>query len=204
LYVLGTPLEQRMGPRRFLVFYLLCGVAAGVAYVVMSLTVGEGHWNPIIGASGGVYGIVLAAAVYFPHFRIIFLFFPVPIRLAAIIIFSIMALTVLQGLGAGEARTGEFWSQVAHFGGAAAAAAWILLARGRPQRSPIGATLTEKIRNGRWERKLREQQKMQAEVDRILEKIHIHGIASLSAREKRLLKQATDKQREEDKRVQKL
>jgi len=200
VYFLGAPLERRMGSRRFLVFYLLCGAIAGVTYVVMSLALGQGGWIPIVGASGGVYGIILAAAVYFPHFRIIFLFFPVPIRLAAVIIFSIMALTVLQGLGAGGVKTGVFWSQVAHFGGAAAAAVWIFLSRHRP----AGSTLGERVRKGSWQRKQRERRQMQAEVDRILEKIHTHGIGSLSSREKRLLKQATERQREEDKRISKL
>jgi len=117
VYFLGAPLERRMGSRRFLVFYLLCGAIAGVTYVVMSLALGQGGWIPIVGASGGVYGIILAAAVYFPHFRIIFLFFPVPIRLAAVIIFSIMALTVLQGLGAGGGSGREAGSESSANGG---------------------------------------------------------------------------------------
>ncbi|HUU91631.1 MAG TPA: rhomboid family intramembrane serine protease, partial [Phycisphaerae bacterium] len=88
LYMFGTPLEGRWGSRRFLTFYLTCGAVAGVAYVVMGGVLALPHGIPLIGASGGVYGILLACAVLFPNFRVILVLFPVPIRLAAVIIFG--------------------------------------------------------------------------------------------------------------------
>ncbi|NLG35981.1 MAG: rhomboid family intramembrane serine protease [Lentisphaerae bacterium] len=203
VYILGTPLERKLGSRRFATFYLLCGAMAGVSYLLISLIAGAPGWVPLIGASGGVYGIILAGAVYFPHFRIIFLFFPVPIRLAAVIIFSIMVLTVLQGLGAGALQRDEFWSETAHFGGAVTAAVWIFSAHRRAG-GRGGPSLGERFRRGQWERKMRRRREIQQEIDGILAKIHTHGIASLSAREKRLLKQATEMQREEDDRIKRL
>jgi membrane associated rhomboid family serine protease len=197
LYFLGTPLEQRFGSRWFLKFYLACGVVAGIAFVLMGMIFTEGNWRPIVGASGGVYGTIVAAAVYFPHFRLIFLFFPVPIRLAAVIIFSIMGFTIISGIGGN--RDSQFWSDVAHFGGAATAGVWILL-KGKVNLPDVG----QKVRQGAWEKKIADRRRQQKEVDRILEKIHQEGINSLTGHEKRLLKKATEQQREEDKRVSRL
>ncbi|HUT56313.1 MAG TPA: rhomboid family intramembrane serine protease [Phycisphaerae bacterium] len=189
VYILGSPLEQHYGSRRFLVFYLSCGVAAGVAYAVIGALGGVPSWMPIIGASGGVYGIVLACAVYFPGFRIIFLFFPVPIRLAAIIIFGAMILLVLQAFSSG--RTDRAMSDVAHLGGAVAAAVWVW---GAPGIARAADTTKAGRARGAWQRKMREQAERQAEIDRILAKVHEQGIASLSEKEKRRLQDETRRQ----------
>ncbi len=202
LAILGSPLERHFGSRRFTGFYLLCGAVAGVFYVTVGALVRIDPSIPIIGASGGVYGIIVAAAVYFPSFKIIFLFFPVPIRVAAVFIFAIMGFTLVEGVGSivsgggfGAAKP-QFWSDVAHLGGAVTGGIWVALR----QRGPAAASssLVAKIKNGRWQKKMAERQKVQAEADRILEKIHEHGIASLTGREKRTLKKATDQQRDEE------
>ena len=199
LYLLGTPLERMWGGRRFLVFYLACGAAAGVAYVVIGLLAGLGRHIPIIGASGGVYGVLLAAAVLMPHFRVILLVFPVPIRLAALLIFGAMVLTVLSSLGRGDAAAAM--SDVAHLGGAVVAAVWVW---GLPRLRSAGRGLGGRLRQGAWQRKLTQQQGDQAEIDRILQKIHDQGIQSLSGKERRTLQQASRRQRAEDGRFDRL
>lgn len=192
LYMLGSPLEQLWGTRRFLRFYLSCGVVAGVAFVLLGLF-GLSSNTPIIGASGGVYAIVLACAVLFPHFQIIFVFFPVPIRLAAIIIFGVMALGVLQAL-AGSAP-GAAASDVAHLGGAAAAAVWLWVV---PR---LGRRAVRAPGQGNWDKKLRQRRAMQEQIDRILDKVAQHGLSSLSWSEKRTLKQGTELQRQRDRKL---
>ena len=194
LYMLGTPLEQRWGPKRFLRFYLSCGVVAGLAYVVMGAIVGMRADTPIVGASGGVYGIVLACAVLFPQFRLIFFLFPVPIRLAALIIFGGMGLLILQSVSHGV-YSGQFWSDVAHLGGAVTAAVWIWIVpmfRGTLGRARRGA------RQGAWQRKLDRRAAEETEVDRILDKIRDQGVNSLTRKEKKILQDATHRQREEE------
>ena len=193
LYFLGTAVERHFGTRRFLWFYLSCGVVAGVAYVLIGLAGALPRWLPIIGASGGVYALVLAAAVYFPRFQIIFLFFPVPIRLAATVIFGIMILTVMQSLAAD--RVAAAMSDVAHLGGAGAAAIWIWVL---PRMRAAGQQSVRRRNQGRWEAKMRRRADEQAEIDRILEKIKTQGLASLSGKEKRTLREATRRQREDD------
>jgi len=204
LYMLGTPLEGHYGSRRFISFYLLCGAVAGLLYVVVELLlIGPQATSPLVGASGGVFGIILAAAVYFPNFRILFLFFPVPIRVAAVLIFAVMGLTILVTLGGvlrGDTPQGEFWSHVAHFGGAVAAAVWIV----RERRGGLRLWKARAPAEGRWKKNMQQRTKTQHEVDRILEKIHVKGIASLTGREKRTLKKATNQQKTEDQRISRL
>jgi len=193
LYFLGTAVERHFGTRRFLWFYLSCGVVAGAAFVIIGALGELPPWLPIIGASGGVYALVLAAAVYFPHFQIIFLFFPVPIRLAALIIFGVMILMVLQSAAGGQVE--RAMSDVAHLGGAGAAAVWIwVLPRLRAARQQS----VRRRNQGRWEAKMRRRAAEQAEIDRILQKIKTDGLTSLSRKERQRLQDATRRQRDEE------
>ncbi|MGA2265608.1 MAG: rhomboid family intramembrane serine protease [Phycisphaerae bacterium] len=197
LYMLGAPLEQLWGGRRFVVFYLSCGVVAGVAYVILGLLTGLDRTLPIIGASGGVYGILLAAAVLMPHFRLIILFFFVPIRLAAALVFGGMVLTVLSSLSAGHAA--EAMSDVAHLGGAAAAAVWIWVL---PRLRSAGSAFGGRLRQGAWERAMKQQQAEQEEIDRILQKIHDQGLGSLTGKERHTLQNASHSRRRRDNRLE--
>ena len=186
LYMLGTPLEQSFGSRRFLKFYLICGAFAGLAFVVLGAATSMDPGRPIIGASGGVFGIVLACAVLFPQFRLIMVFFPVPIRFAALIIFGGMILLVLQKFGSGQGE--KAMSDVAHLGGAVAAAGWTWLL-------PMVERTREAQRKGQWERKLQRRAAEQAEVDGILDKIRESGMASLSRADKKKLREASQEKR---------
>jgi len=195
LYFLGMPLERMWGTRRFLKFYLSCGLTAGLAYVIAAASLGLDRSIPLIGASGGVFGVILAAAVYFPQFRILLFFFlPVPIRIAAVFIFGGMILFVLQSAQVGV-YTNDFWSNVAHLGGTVCAAFWIWV---MPRFAATASVGRNRIRAGAWQRKLKKLAEEQAEIDRILAKIRQEGIASLSPREKRTLQRATEKQRRRD------
>jgi len=196
LYFLGSPLERRFGRQRFLTFYLSCGVVAGLAYVLIGAFGGLPRAMPIIGASGGVYGIVLAAAVYFPHFRLLFFFFPVPIRLAALVIFGGMILLVLQAAAAG--RVYAAMSDVAHLGGAVASAFWIW---GLPRLRGQVRRRRDAINRGAWQRKMSQRRAQQEEIDRILDKIRRDGIDSLTRKEKDKLREATIRQREQEREI---
>ncbi|MDY6914447.1 MAG: rhomboid family intramembrane serine protease [Planctomycetota bacterium] len=190
LYFFGMPLERLWGPKRFTVFYLGCGVVAGLAYVVMgaipSLHLPPGM--PLIGASGGVYAVLLACAVLFPQIRVlVFFIIPMRIRTLAIIAFGLMVLQVLSSLSSGQIGSG-FWSDVAHLGGAVAAVVWVLAL---PRLLGVRASMKARTNRGAWQRKMRIQAEQEAETDRILQKIHDHGIASLTEKEKEILQQAS-------------
>ena len=76
VWMFGTPLEQAWGSQRFAVYYAACVVGAAVIQLLVQLF--EGGIYPTIGASGGVFGLLLAYGVMWPNNRIFLLFFPVP------------------------------------------------------------------------------------------------------------------------------
>ena len=201
VYFLGTPLEQRFGTKKFTAFYLACGCFAGLSYMAIANAYGM-DFTPLIGASGGVYALLIAAAVLFPNFKIIFLFFPVPIRLAAIIIFGMMSFNVLGGFFKPTGfQTPGFWSDVAYLGGSIPAAIWILA---MPKLKNARLNFEQKVHDGAWDRKMRKLREEEQQVDQILDKIKEKGIASLTGKEKRILKNATLRQQKEDRRIHKL
>ena len=199
LYMLGSPLEQRWGTSQFVRFYLVCGAVAGLAYVIIGASAGLPGDLPIVGASGGVYAVLLACAVFFPGFRIVFILFLVPIRIAAAVIFAGMVLLVLGTFARGNVDAAM--SDVAHLGGAAAAAVWIW---GLPRLRGAGSGLRERLQRGAWQRKIKRQADQQARIDHVLTKIHEHGVESLSRKERKILQEATHAQREEDRRISRL
>jgi membrane associated rhomboid family serine protease len=76
VYMFGSPLERFWGGRRYAFYYVACVLtAAGTELMVQNATDGGG---PVIGASGGVFGLLLAFAWYFPKQRLMLLFPPIP------------------------------------------------------------------------------------------------------------------------------
>ena len=78
VWMFGTPLEQAWGSQRFGLYYAVCVVGAAIAQLVVQTF--EGGVYPTIGASGGVFGLLLAYGAMWPDNRIFLLFFPVPIK----------------------------------------------------------------------------------------------------------------------------
>lgn len=78
VWMFGTPLERAWGTQRYSLFFVVCVVGAAVAQLTVQLF--EGGIYPTIGASGGVFGLLLAFGVMWPENRIFLLFFPVPIK----------------------------------------------------------------------------------------------------------------------------
>jgi membrane associated rhomboid family serine protease len=78
LFLFGIQLEQRMGSTEFLLYYFICGIGAGIATVFINNAAGMGM-IPVVGASGAIYGLLLAFASFFPDARI-FIFGILPMR----------------------------------------------------------------------------------------------------------------------------
>jgi membrane associated rhomboid family serine protease len=78
VWMFGTPLEQAWGRQRFTLYYVACVVGAAVVQLLVQLF--EGGIYPTIGASGGVFGLLLAYGAMWPENRIFLLFFPVPVK----------------------------------------------------------------------------------------------------------------------------
>ena len=78
LWMFGLPIERIWGSRKFSLYYAVCIVGAAITQLVVQQISGE--FYPTIGASGGVFGLLLAYGVMFPNSRIFLIFLPVPIK----------------------------------------------------------------------------------------------------------------------------
>src|SRR5260370_36525665 len=89
LWMFGMPIEQSWGTRRFLKFYFLCGIAAGVCVLIVNMLVGD--WRtPTLGASGAVFGLLGAFGGQLPDTIILMFFlFPMNAKYAVKIYFSL-------------------------------------------------------------------------------------------------------------------
>ncbi len=176
LWMFGTEVENRMGSRTFAVFYFFSGIGAALLTCVFLR-----NWGvPTIGASGAIFGVMLAFGLMFPD-RIILVFFIIPMR--AFYFVMLMGLLELYylvfGLGGGI-------SYSAHVGGMLFG--YIFLRYG----SKIMGFVDEKA--GRYEAKQKldrfeRTEDAQRRVDTILDKINREGIHKLSRAERNFLRE---------------
>jgi membrane associated rhomboid family serine protease len=115
LWMFGVELERRWGTPFFLKFYFVCGIGAGVCTLTAGLLPFAAttplYWSTTIGASGAVYGLLMAWAMIFPNREILFmLIFPLKARVFVLIIGAIAFLSALDAAGGPVAS-------VAHLGG---------------------------------------------------------------------------------------
>ncbi len=109
LWMFGVTLENDWGTRRFLQYYFLCGVGAAVSVIALSIPAGETMFRTI-GASGAIYGVLLAFGVLYPDTRILFSFlFPIKAK------YFVMILGVIAFMSSFVPGSGV--SHVAHLGG---------------------------------------------------------------------------------------
>lgn len=91
LWMFGRELELIYGPRRFLAYYLVCVVGAGVVQLVVASF--QGGIYPTVGASGGVFGLLLLFGMTFPNRMIMLIFPPIPMKAKyMVVLFGIVEL----------------------------------------------------------------------------------------------------------------
>lgn len=111
LYMFGGQLEMVFGQRRFLVYFLGCVFAAAVAQLAIQALTGAPPF-PTIGASGGVFGLLLAYGLLFPHRKLMLLFPPIPMPAWLFVtLYGLIELTL--GVTGTQAGVAHF----AHLGG---------------------------------------------------------------------------------------
>jgi membrane associated rhomboid family serine protease len=116
LFVFGPAMESRCGHARFLAFYLVCGIAGGVAQILIA----PGSHVPALGASGAIAGVLGGYLVTDPFARINtivpILFFPVFLRLPALLVIGVWAATqFITGFGSISDRAAESQGGTAYF-----------------------------------------------------------------------------------------
>ncbi|HVS11827.1 MAG TPA: rhomboid family intramembrane serine protease [Planctomycetota bacterium] len=176
LYFFGSMLEQIVGGRRFLTFYLAAIALGGVTQLAAALITSSSV--PTLGASGGVLASIVACAVLRPATQVIFILFPMSLRTLALILVGLD----LFGLASGAMGT----AYLVHLSGAAlgfaaARLGWIWVDPGRAWAA-------------RREHSARRREATDSErLDRILQQIHREGMSSLSRGDREFLRKVSSR-----------
>jgi len=110
LWMFGSQVESRWGQRPFLTYYTICGLGGALTYGLFNLA-GVASISPMLGASGAVYGLLLAYGLIFPDAVIlVMLFFPMKAKYA-VLMYGVIELMMSAGAGGGHV------ANLAHLGG---------------------------------------------------------------------------------------
>ncbi len=190
LWMFGSELEKYWGKREFLRFFFVTGVGSGLVTVLFSLS----SSTPVVGASGAIYGVLLAYGLMFPN-RLVYLYFLIPIKVKYLVILigtiaffsslnpgysNISHLTHLSGMIIGFVyfRSNLNWNTINHF----------VIHR------------KNEIKRHYKDKKNEKREALKLKVDAVLDKINEKGYDSLSKSEREFLFTASKKlSQEEDK-----
>ncbi len=219
IYMFGAFVEHWWQSKKFLFFYLIAGCGGALLYSLLFQlgqfgdtpfmyrgTIYEAAYIPLVGASAGIYGILLGVAVIAPDQRIMLIFPPIPMKMRTFAL-GILAISLFIVLTDGRNSGGE----AGHLGGAILGfimmknphwLAFIDRTGGGPSR-PAGGTKTRWRRPGIRDAKVVREKKIKPrtiidlhhddELDGILDKISEQGFQSLTAEERKKLDQASQK-----------
>ncbi len=208
LWMFGMEIENMWGSKKFLYYYLLCGISAGIFHLSLSplLTGGTG---PTIGASGAIFGVLVAFGMIFPN-RYIFLYFLVPVKAKYLIAFFIL----IEIFAINNAAPAV--AHLAHLGGALAGFLFImfdprtdaeikyLFKKSSYRKSTKPFNPFDGLKNRFKKKEEPEEAKFyeikeedegisQEDIDKILDKISQSGYQNLTEKEKRILFEASKK-----------
>ncbi len=212
LFFFGPMVERYLGSKRYLAYYLLCGIFGALMYLLLNLAgyivattfpgapsvpgllFNDTH-TPLIGASAGVFGVLMAGAFIAPRAQVL-LFFILPIQLRTLA-YALVAIAFLSVLFGSRNAGGE----AAHLGGALAGFYFIrrphhlhgffdVLGRVDPTSHHYRANPGKRSIN-RAEHTAAHRAASDAEIDRILKKVHDSGLQSLSEEERATLREAS-------------
>lgn len=210
LWMFGMELENVWGAKKFLGYYIVCGIGAALAHLLIAPLISQG--GPMVGASGAIFGVLVAFGMLFPD-RPVYIYFLLPIP-ARYFVIGLIALDLLYGV----AGTSDGIAHFAHLGGAAVGLVYILGGkRNLPfhgwwsrmtggLRNPFADServegrhgMRSEVRDARFYdirsgRKMDDAEKRtpQEVIDSILDKIGKGGYQSLSEEEKRILNEAS-------------
>jgi len=142
LWVFGDNVEDAMGHVRFLIFYLLCGVLAGLTHAFVA----PASDVPLIGASGAVAGVIAAYLMLHPRVRVWALAFSVlPVRVSAAVVLGVWVVTQIAMVLSPQIGPVAWW---AHIGGLVAGAILVLIFK-RPEVQLFDRNLGSQVRAGR-------------------------------------------------------
>jgi len=203
VYMFGRVIESHWGAKRFLTYYMVCGIGSGLIQLLVCYLTGS--VSPTIGASGAVFGILLAFGMMFPNVSLYLMFIPIPIK-AKYFVVGYGLIELYMGFAN---RVGDNVAHFAHLGGMLFGIILILYWGRNHYNSPL-YKLKNKIsglfkkpekkmkvtyggnRKSDYEYNVGKNQG-NTEIDRILDKIKKSGYNCLSEEEKKKLFDASNK-----------
>ncbi len=213
LWMFGMEIEYIWGSKKFITFYLMCGIVAGIFQLVLPPLFNE-SLAPTIGASGAIFGVLVAFGMMFPN-RYIYIYFLVPIKAKYVITFFVLAEIYFVDSGGGNI------AHLAHLGGALAGFIYIML--DRKSNISLGNIFKSSPRSGSGnvfdtfkksagmftkhkspevedanfyeikDNQTHDKEVNQEEIDAILDKISKSGYQNLTEKEKKILFEASKK-----------
>jgi membrane associated rhomboid family serine protease len=180
LYFFGPRVEERLGSRRFLMLYFISGITGALLSFIFAYN------SSVVGASGALFGVMIAFAMFWPNVQILFMFFlPVPARVAVIIM---TVLSLWSGLRGSVTGVADF----AHLGGFVGGflyLKWLERRAGTKKFRTRTVTLVPKETLANYKRidAARVHEVNRDEVNRILDKISEKGLSSLTPQERLFL-----------------
>ncbi len=121
LFFFGPRVEQVWGSKKFLGYYLLCGLGSLGLFFLVQEYIFDDHIYALVGASGAIYGVFLAFAFLFPKERVMLIFPPIEMS-AAVMVGLFIVTDLVMGISGVQTGIGHF----AHIGGALIGAATLL------------------------------------------------------------------------------
>lgn len=186
LWMFGSEIEQLWGRRAFLAYYFVTGFGGGLTYCLTSW----GSWAPLVGASGAIFGLLLAYGLLFPD-RQILLYFIIPIKAKwFVLLFGVFELL------AAQQRSLDGIGHFAHLGGMLFGYVWLKLGGPRRGLRVLPGWPGRTARRGHARFRVVGTQRPEADarrrerVDEILEKISREGLQSLTPEEQEILRGA--------------
>ncbi len=194
LWMFGMELENVWGSRKFLTYYLACGIGAGLSTLLIAPLFAAA--GPTVGASGAIYGVLIAFGMMFPD-RPIFIYFLLPIKARYFVI-----LYIGLELYAGVTGTSDGIAHFAHLGGAAVGFVFLMIDQRKlpferlwshtrerfSTRQQVSRYSYQNVSDAKYDDTPDPEERVnQQQIDEILDKISQHGYKSLTDGEKKKL-----------------
>ncbi len=181
LWMFGSEIERYWGRKEFLGFYFITGIGSGILTALFSLN----SLVPVVGASGAIYGVLLAYGIMFPN-RVIYLYFLIPVKVKYFVLF-------IGGVAFVSSLTGGA-STVSHFTHLSGMVIGFIYMKSNVRISDLSSSLNNlKIKRQvkKAERVRKSYDNVMHEVDIILDRINEVGYENLTEDEKQRLEEAS-------------
>ncbi|HDY67311.1 MAG TPA: rhomboid family intramembrane serine protease [Candidatus Scalindua sp.] len=175
LWMFGSEVERAMGTKKFLTMYFTAGVFAGIFCCIFTPN------NPILGASGAIFAVEIAFAMFFPNTTVIFFIFPIKAKYLIMIFVGITIFNCLMPAG----------GNVAHFAHLGGLLYGFLFVRYEPKFSNL--LISWQVQQ--QEKEYKKEEELKRQVDQLLDKVNREGMKNLTRKERAFLRNASKQYR---------